>query len=95
MLDEVDVFTLIEPITDAIKSHEQKLDLFARSLEERIDSTIQRLEMRMRAYYQALDTLLDHSEPRSNCVFCPYEDNRDAHSTGRCPLYADAIARAV
>ncbi|KAL6742952.1 hypothetical protein Aduo_016043 [Ancylostoma duodenale] len=71
------------------------MDLFARSLEERICSTIQRLEMRMRAYDQALDALLDHSKPRSNGVFCPYEENGDAHPTGRCPRYAGAIARAV
>ncbi|KAL6731777.1 hypothetical protein Aduo_002606 [Ancylostoma duodenale] len=95
MLDEVDVVTHIEPITDAIKSLEQKLDLFARSLEERVNSTIQRLEMRMRAYDQTLDTLLDRSKPPSNCVFCPYEENRDAHPTGRCARYADAIARPL
>ncbi|EYC03856.1 hypothetical protein Y032_0091g2460 [Ancylostoma ceylanicum] len=93
MLDEVDVVTHIELITDAIKSLEQKLGLFARSLEERIDSTIQRLEMRMRAYNQVLDTLLDRSKPRSNCMFWTDEDNRDA--TGSYHRYADAIARAM
>ncbi|EYC03855.1 hypothetical protein Y032_0091g2459 [Ancylostoma ceylanicum] len=62
MLDEVDVVTHIEPITDAIKSLEQKLGLFTRLLEKRIDSTIQKLEMRIRAYDQALDTLLDRSK---------------------------------
>ncbi|RCN28575.1 hypothetical protein ANCCAN_25681 [Ancylostoma caninum] len=81
MLDEVDVVTHIEPITDAIKSLEQKLDLFARSLEEWIDATIQRLEMRM--------------NPRHATRPLQTADNRDAHPTGRCPRYADAIARAV
>ncbi|KAL6725972.1 hypothetical protein Aduo_007988 [Ancylostoma duodenale] len=50
MLDEVDDVTHIEPIGHAIKSFKQKLDHFARSLEERIDSPVQRLEMRMWAY---------------------------------------------
>ncbi|KIH57753.1 hypothetical protein ANCDUO_12053 [Ancylostoma duodenale] len=43
----------------------------------------------------ALNTLLDSPKPLSNCLSCPYEDDRDAHPAGRFPCYADAISRTV
>ncbi|RCN42697.1 hypothetical protein ANCCAN_11337 [Ancylostoma caninum] len=41
-----------------------------------------------------LRTLLERTAPKSNCMFCPVESNRDSHHSSRCPRYPDPVAKA-
>ncbi|RCN24206.1 hypothetical protein ANCCAN_30103 [Ancylostoma caninum] len=47
------------------------------------------------AFKRRFDTLLKRTEPKSNCAFCTYNDNKDSHPTGRCCRFPDAVSRAV
>ncbi|VDO90449.1 unnamed protein product [Heligmosomoides polygyrus] len=43
----------------------------------------------------ALSQLAEKFNPKSNCVFCNVEAQKDGHNFGRCPNYSDAVAGAV
>lgn len=95
MLDEVDLTMHIEPLRDALKSLEKTIDQLAMVLQQRIDSMTEILELKLQAYDRAFETILERTKPKSSCVFCSFDDNKDGHPTGRCCRFPDAVARAV
>ncbi|VDP43720.1 unnamed protein product [Heligmosomoides polygyrus] len=53
------------------------------------------MERASKTMERALNTLLDRSTPKSSCVFCPVDENRDNHFSGRCSRFADTVARTA
>ncbi|EYC40107.1 hypothetical protein Y032_0629g849 [Ancylostoma ceylanicum] len=56
---------------------------------------MERLESDSRALTSNTDLLVERSAPKSNCVFCSVEDNRDNHFSGRCSRFSDPVARTA
>ncbi|KAK6030960.1 hypothetical protein OSTOST_02897 [Ostertagia ostertagi] len=94
-MDEVDVALHIEPLVDAVKDLKEQLNAFAVALTAKIDSLADILTRRAESLNQKVELLLERTQPRSNCIFCPINDNKDCHPTGRCCRYPDAVSRAV
>ncbi|VDO28477.1 unnamed protein product [Heligmosomoides polygyrus] len=51
--------------------------------------------VRLDSMEPALSQLAEKFNPKSTCVFCNVEAQKDGHSSGRCPNYSDTVARAV
>ncbi|VDP49629.1 unnamed protein product [Heligmosomoides polygyrus] len=51
--------------------------------------------MLRREYNRGLSQLAEKFNPKSTCVFCNVEAQKDGHSSGRCPNYSDAVARGI
>ncbi|XGW29823.1 hypothetical protein V3C99_009122 [Haemonchus contortus] len=49
----------------------------------------------MKAMDAKLDQLLERTAPKSSCVFCTVEDNKDNHFTARCSKFPDSVSRAA
>ncbi|EYB82324.1 hypothetical protein Y032_0362g3507 [Ancylostoma ceylanicum] len=56
---------------------------------------MERLERDDRALTSNTDLLVERSAPKSNCVFCSVEDNRDNHFSGCCSPFSDPVARTA
>ncbi|KIH62798.1 hypothetical protein ANCDUO_06916 [Ancylostoma duodenale] len=56
---------------------------------------LERLEHDNRALTGNTNLLVERSAPKSNCVFCSIEDNRDNHFSGRCSRYFDPVTRTA
>ncbi|EYC45671.1 hypothetical protein Y032_0420g1141 [Ancylostoma ceylanicum] len=56
-------------------------------------SLLHHLLLRLETLGNACQILLERTEPKSNCVFCPVDENRDSHPSGRCLRYADPVSR--
>ncbi|KIH61884.1 hypothetical protein ANCDUO_07836 [Ancylostoma duodenale] len=52
------------------------------------------LEQISRENNQMLRTLLKRTAPKSNSIFCPAQDNRDSHSSSKCPGYPNPVVKA-
>ncbi|EYC39968.1 hypothetical protein Y032_0635g925 [Ancylostoma ceylanicum] len=94
-MDEIDVAIHLEPMAEAIKELKEKTEFCLLSLNAKVDGIAQLTNERWHCVQQILDLLLERTKPRSNCVFCTVEDNKDQHPTGRCCKYPDAVSRAV
>ncbi|EYB92010.1 hypothetical protein Y032_0199g1666 [Ancylostoma ceylanicum] len=94
-MDEIDVAIHLEPMAEAIKELKEKIEFCLLSLNAKVDGIAQLTNERWHCVQQILDVLLERTKPRSNCVFCTVEDNKDQHPTGRCCKYPDAVSRAV
>ncbi|VDO23671.1 unnamed protein product [Heligmosomoides polygyrus] len=91
MLDEVGLSMQIEPLQNAINKLEKKIEQLGMVHQQGIEM----LNFKLQSYERVFETLLQRTQPKSNCVFCSYEDNKDGHPTGRCCRFPDAVARAV
>ncbi|VDO65269.1 unnamed protein product [Heligmosomoides polygyrus] len=91
MLDEVDLSMQIEPLQNAINKLEKKIEQLGIVHQQGIEM----LNFKLQSYERVFETLLQRTQPKSNCVFCSYEDNKDGHPTGRCCRFPDAVARVV
>ncbi|KAK6033498.1 hypothetical protein OSTOST_00307 [Ostertagia ostertagi] len=94
-MDEVDVAVHIEPLTEAVRDLKDQLNAFAAGLTSKIDALADMHTRQIDALNRKVELLLERTQPRSNCLFCPIADNKDCHPTGRCCRYPDAVSRAV
>ncbi|CAJ0605089.1 unnamed protein product [Cylicocyclus nassatus] len=56
---------------------------------------VQATSERWSIIHHQLTIMVERTTPRSNCMFCTVEDNKDQHPTGRCCKFPDAVSRAV
>ncbi|XGW29674.1 hypothetical protein V3C99_009041 [Haemonchus contortus] len=94
-MDEVDVAIHIEPLVDAVKDVKDLLNMFTASFNAKIDAIVDLLNRQSEMVNNKLDALLERTRPRSSCVFCTFEENKDNHPTGRCYRFVDPVSRAV
>ncbi|RCN37454.1 hypothetical protein ANCCAN_16661 [Ancylostoma caninum] len=67
-------------------------------LSSKIDSILpllERLELDNELLLERTGKIMALTAPKSNCVFCPVEENRDSHYSSRCCKYADPVSRTV
>ncbi|KIH64016.1 hypothetical protein ANCDUO_05676 [Ancylostoma duodenale] len=95
--------------TELLKTvdHKYKLDVLHLKFEEFASTVTARLENQLTsrldaihntlAVFQNLDTihthLMERTTPKSQCVFCPLEDNIDLHHSARCPRFLKSYSR--
>ncbi|VDP22757.1 unnamed protein product [Heligmosomoides polygyrus] len=67
-----------------------------------LNKSVQLISSRLQYLQTAMDTVMERTEvvltrtaPKSNCIFCTVEENRDSHYSGRCMKYADPVSRTV
>ncbi|XGW29287.1 hypothetical protein V3C99_008813 [Haemonchus contortus] len=94
-MDVVGVAIHIEPLVDAHKDVKDQLNMFAASFIARIDAVADLLNHQSEMVNNKLDTLHERTRPRSSCVFCTFEDNKDHHPTVWCYRLVDPVSRAV
>ncbi|VDP19773.1 unnamed protein product [Heligmosomoides polygyrus] len=65
-----------------------------------LNKSVQLISSRLHYLQTAMDTVLDRTDvvltrtaPKSNCIFCTVEENRDSHHS--CMKYADLVSRTV
>ncbi|VDP07335.1 unnamed protein product [Heligmosomoides polygyrus] len=94
-MDEVDMALHFEPLAEAVRDLKEQLNSFAITFASKIDAVADGLARQTEALNKKMDLLLERTQPRSNCIFCTINDNKDCHPTGRCCRYPDAVSRAV
>ncbi|VDP39760.1 unnamed protein product [Heligmosomoides polygyrus] len=94
-MDEVDVALYIEPLSDAIKDLREQFNLFTMSFNTKMDALVDILNRQSKVVNNKIDLILERTIPKSSCVFCAVDGNKDNHPTGRCCRFPDAVSRAV
>uniref|UniRef100_A0A7I4YG21 t-SNARE coiled-coil homology domain-containing protein n=1 Tax=Haemonchus contortus TaxID=6289 RepID=A0A7I4YG21_HAECO len=94
-MDEVDVAMHIQPLVEAVKDLREQLNVVAVGLNSKIDALADMLTRQSDTINRKVELLMERTQPKSNCLFCLIEDNKDCHPTGRCCRYPDAVSRAV
>ncbi|KAK6030618.1 hypothetical protein OSTOST_03243 [Ostertagia ostertagi] len=94
-MDIVDVALHIEPLSDAIKDLKEQFNLFTMTFNAKLDALVDILNRQSENVNNKLELLIERTKPKSSCLFCPVEDNKDNHPTGRCCRFPDAVSRAV
>ncbi|KAK6061260.1 hypothetical protein COOONC_01076 [Cooperia oncophora] len=95
VMDEVDIAIHIDPLVEAVKDLKDQLNMVIMSLNAKLDAVMEALNRQTETMSNKLDLLLERTKPKSSCVFCTFEDNKDNHPTGRCYRFADPVSRAV
>ncbi|KAK6031499.1 hypothetical protein OSTOST_02343 [Ostertagia ostertagi] len=97
-MESIDLEIQLEPINSSLSRLREDFNLFTtdvRSNLENLGALFHRIEYLCNNIQSAVNILLERSTPRSNCTFCPIEDNKDNHPTGRCHKYPNPVARAI
>ncbi|VDL66139.1 unnamed protein product [Nippostrongylus brasiliensis] len=94
-MDEVDLAIHFDPLMDAVKELKSELSKFICDTNNRLDALHQELASHRTALMGSVDEILLRTAPKSNCLFCSVEDNKDSHPTGRCCRFPDPVSRAV
>ncbi|EYC18982.1 hypothetical protein Y032_0026g1495 [Ancylostoma ceylanicum] len=71
----------------ALQQISSKIDSFLPRLE--------RLELDNELLLERTGKIMAHTAPKSNCVLCPLEENRDSHYSNRCCKYVDPASTTV
>ncbi|KAK6762173.1 hypothetical protein RB195_023040 [Necator americanus] len=50
---------------------------------------------RLDSLEKARQTLLERTAPKSSCLLCTVDENRDNHHSGRCPQFPDPISKTT
>ena len=53
------------------------------------------LEHSNRILLERTAIILERTAPKSSCIFCPVDENRDNHFSGRCSKYPDPVTKAA
>uniref|UniRef100_A0A7I4XXP8 Uncharacterized protein n=1 Tax=Haemonchus contortus TaxID=6289 RepID=A0A7I4XXP8_HAECO len=94
-MDIVDVALHVEPLTEAVKELKDQLNVFAMSINAKLDAIAETLTRQADIFNQKLDQLMERTKPKSSCLFCSIDDNKDNHPTGRCCRFPDPVSRAA
>ncbi|KIH63990.1 hypothetical protein ANCDUO_05703 [Ancylostoma duodenale] len=65
------------------------------SLLRQISSRLERLELDNELLLERTGLTVTRTAPKSNCVFCSVEENKDSHYSSRCCTFADPVFRTV
>ncbi|KAK6750575.1 hypothetical protein RB195_002507 [Necator americanus] len=60
-----------------------------------IATLLHHLLPRLDSLENACQTLLERTAPKSICLFCTVDENRDNHHSGRCPRFPDPISKTA
>ncbi|KAK6742034.1 hypothetical protein RB195_009728 [Necator americanus] len=60
-----------------------------------IATLLHHLLPRLDSLEKACQTLLERTAPKSSCLFCTVDENRDNHHSGRCPRFPDPISKTA
>ncbi|EYC19965.1 hypothetical protein Y032_0023g804 [Ancylostoma ceylanicum] len=90
-LDRCDIATLLHHLLPRLDAIDSRLN----SIDTRLDGIDTRIDNRHDASDAMLETILERTAPKSNCVFCEVDENRDSHHSGRCSRYPDPVSRTA
>ncbi|VDO54785.1 unnamed protein product [Haemonchus placei] len=91
IMDEVEVAMHIDPLAEAVKDLKEQLNVVAVGLNSKFDALADMLTRQSVTLKRKVELSLERTQPKSNFLFCPIEDNKNCHPTGRCCRYSDAI----
>ncbi|KIH45386.1 hypothetical protein ANCDUO_24573 [Ancylostoma duodenale] len=82
---------------DDIIPRVQRLEAILPRMEslDNVGPELQQLRLDNELLLQHTGTIMAHTAPKSNCVFCSVEENRDSHYSSRCCKFADSVTRTV
>ncbi|KAL6731333.1 hypothetical protein Aduo_002207 [Ancylostoma duodenale] len=88
LLDDIDPTDPFATIIGALKVMDGKI--------EALHTTLAEMSQFVSSKLGAIDAALARrSHSRPICIFCPNEQNRDGHPSGRCRNYSDVVARTI
>ncbi|CAJ0595289.1 unnamed protein product [Cylicocyclus nassatus] len=82
-MDAFDISLQIDQVKDSLKEIKDDATAAALATQSRIDALSDMLKDHIQGMEQKIAVILERTKPRSMCVFCTYEDNKDSHPTGR------------